>query len=276
MEGRIIKCISNDYTVASEGKDYICKSRGKFRKLKLTPLVGDYVIFDSENHYILDILPRKNELLRPPISNIDQAFVVTSLKEPDYSSYLLDKLLVILSYHSIKPIICFTKSDLLKENELKEIEKVKAYYEKVGYEVYFNTDLDLLKPLFQDKITVFTGQSGAGKSTLLNRLDASLNLKTDAISMALGRGKHTTRHVELIPTLGGYIADTPGFSSISFNEMKESDIRDQFPEFQKNRHLCEYQDCMHVTEPICKIKELLNHSEIMESRYLSYKKFIGR
>ena len=226
MIGRIVKQISNDYTVKTEGKEYICKARGKFRNDGITPLVGDIVKFD-ENNYILEIAKRKNELDRPRISNIDQAVIVTSVKIPDFSSNLLDKLLVIIEYNNIKPIICFTKLDLLNSNELEYIEKIMKYYKKIGYEVYKNTD-PKLNNIFKDKITVFAGQSGAGKSSLLNRLDSSLNIEIGEVSIALGRGKHTTRHTELLNVLGGMIADTPGFSLIDFNGMTKEDIRDNF------------------------------------------------
>ena len=222
MIGRIIKILSNDYTVKYNDEIIVCKVRGKFRSLHLTPLVGDFVKFDKDKKYIMEILDRKNELVRPPVSNIDQVIIVTSVKDPDFESNLLDKLLVILEYNKIKPIICFSKLDLL--NNTKEIYKYINYYRKY-YEVYLNTEVDKIKNVFENKLTVFTGQSGAGKSTLLNKLNPNLNLKTNEISYALGRGKHTTRHVELLELFDGMVADTPGFSAINFNmnniEIKE-------------------------------------------------------
>lgn len=275
MVGKIIKQISNDYTVKIDNKTYICKARGKFRKLGITPLVGDNVVIDEKNNYILDILDRKNELDRPSISNIDQVVIVTSVKIPDFSSNLLDKLLTIIEFNNIKPIICFTKLDLIDNEKLKEIENIMKYYKKIGYEVYKNTDEEL-KDIFKDKITVFAGQSGAGKSSLLNRLDSSLNLEIGEVSIALGRGKHTTRHTELIEVLGGYIADTPGFSSISFNEMAKFDIRDNFIEFNEYRDKCEYKDCMHINELKCAVKENVENNNILHSRYENYLKFIEK
>ncbi len=275
MVGKIIKQISNDYTVISDNKLYICKARGKFRKLGITPLVGDNVEINEQDKYILNILPRKNELERPSVANIDQAIIVTSVKIPDYSSNLLDKLLTIIEYNNIKPIICFTKLDLLNEEELEEINKVKDYYMSIGYEVYDNTS-DKLKDIFKDKITVFAGQSGAGKSSLLNRLDNSLNLETGEVSYALGRGKHTTRHTELINVLGGLIADTPGFSAITLNNMKKEDIRDNFIEFNKYKENCEYSDCMHINEKNCAIKDKVKNNIILKSRYDNYIKFIEK
>ena len=276
MEGIIIKNISNDYTVRCDGNYYICKPRGKFRKDKVSPLVGDYVVFDEKNNYILEIKKRKNELVRPSVSNIDQAVIVMSIAYPDFSDNLLDKLLVILEFNKIKPIICFTKLDLLKDDEKQSAQEFMNYYKRIGYEVYNNDDFEQIRLIFNDKVTVFTGQSGAGKSTLLNKLNPSLNLKTDEISFALGRGKHTTRHVELIDLFGGLVADTPGFSSVSFVGMNISDIRDNFIEFNEYRDMCEYKDCMHDNELICEIKNQLNENKILQSRYQNYLKFIGR
>lgn len=277
MNGRIIKLISNDYTVYGDDKrEYVCKSRGKFRNEKIKPLVGDFALFDEKQHYILEIQKRKNELIRPPVSNIDQVIIVTSTKNPDFSSNLLDKLLYIISFHNIKPIICFTKIDLLKEEEKRDIDFLVHYYKKIGYEVYFNTEIEDIKAILKDKVTVFTGQSGAGKSTLLNQLDKNLHLKTDEISMALGRGKHTTRHVELYSLFEGWVADTPGFSSVDFEGMTSSDIRDQVLEFEKYKEECKYKDCMHDKEDSCKIKELVKSHTILPSRYQNYLKFIGR
>lgn len=275
MEGIIIKNISNDYTVKVDKKEYICKPRGKFRVSNISPLVGDKVKIDEENHYLLEILERKNSLVRPPIANIDQAVIVMSISKPDFSDNLLDKLLVNITFHKVKPIICFTKLDLLQEEEKEKQLDFIRYYQKCGYLVFCNDDLEPLKKVFQEKITVFTGQSGAGKSTLLNLLDNSLNLKTDEISLALGRGKHTTRHVELLEVCNGLIADTPGFSSLDFFEMQPSDIRDTFIEFEEYRQNCKYQDCMHDKEDDCAVKKEVGKN-ILLSRYQNYLKFIKK
>ena len=276
MIGRIIKCISNDYTVLTEDKSYLCKSRGKFRKLQLTPLVGDMVKFDEQQCYILEILPRKNSLVRPPVANIDQAILITSVKHPDFSSHLLDKLITVVEFNHIKPIICFTKLDLLEPSEKEEIKKVISYYQEIGYEVFTNYEVEKIKSIFKQKVSVFTGQTGAGKSTLLNKLDSTLQIKTGEISMALGRGKHTTRHTELLPIEGGLVADTPGFSALSLEELSKSDIRDQFVEFNQYRHLCKYKDCMHHKEDHCMIKEKVKDGTILKSRYENYLNFIHR
>ena len=274
MIGRIIKQISNDYTVRTDYKDYICKPRGKLRNMGITPLVGDIVKFD-ENNYIKKKKKRRNELDRPRVANIDQAVIVTSVKIPDFSSNLLDKLLDIIEYNNIKPIICFTKLDLLSKGELEYIERIMKYYKKIGYEVYENTD-PKLNDIFKDKITVFAGQSGAGKSSLLNRLNKKLNLKIGDVSIALGRGRHTTRHTELIEVKGGLVADTPGFSSIDFKDMTDIAIRDNFIEFNMYKNQCEYSDCMHKNEKECGIKKQVEKGNIMLSRYQNYLKFIEK
>lgn len=276
MEGLIIKNISNDYVVKTKNNIYTCKARGKFRNDKIIPLVGDIVEFDDKNNYILKIHKRKNSLIRPNVSNIDNALIVTSVKEPALDTFLLDKLLTIVSYNNITPIICFTKLDLLNEEEQKEIQKYIDYYQKVGYKVLRNDKLEDFKEIFKDKLTVFTGQSGAGKSSLLNKLDSKLNLKTDEISYALGRGKHTTRHTELYEIMGGFLVDTPGFSQVDFHDMKKQDIRDNMNEMFDNLNDCKYRDCLHIKEDGCSVKEKLENNEILSTRYNNYKIFVER
>ncbi|MBE6160004.1 MAG: ribosome small subunit-dependent GTPase A [Lactobacillales bacterium] len=275
MQGRIVKLISNDYTVLSDNKTYVCKSRGLFRNKNIKPLVGDLVIFDEENNYILEVLPRTNSLVRPPVSNIDQALIVSNVK-PTFDTNLLDKLLCIIEYNNIKPIICFTKLDLLNEEELIHINKYISYYKKIGYQVFVNTEIEEIKKIFKDKITVFTGQTGAGKSTLINNIDTNFNILTGEISKALGRGRHTTRHVELHNVCGGLVADTPGFSDVDFYDMKKEDIRDNFIEFNDYKENCKFRDCMHQNEQICEVKKKLEENEIIKSRYENYLNFIRR
>lgn len=274
MIGKIIKQISNDYTVMAD-KMHICKARGKFRNMKISPLVGDNVVISDED-YILEIIPRKNKLKRPPIANVDKAIIITSLRKPDFSSNLLDKLLTIIEFNDIKPVIIFTKQDLLTENEFQKLKPYIDYYKKIGYEVYMNNEIDKIKKIFKDKISVFTGQSGAGKSTLLNKLNKNLNLKTDEISEALNRGKHTTRHTELLEIEGGLVADTPGFSAIDLNDMTKEDIKNNFIEFNKYQSECEFSDCSHTHERQCKVKEKVEDGTIIKSRYENYLKFISR
>lgn len=273
MEGQIVKILSNLYTVSNEEGSFECHSRGKFRNDKITPLVGDYVKFDEKNCYISEILPRKNSLVRPLVSNVDQGLIVSSVKHPDFSSNLLDKLITTLEYHNIEPILCFTKWDLLNEEETKEMENICNYYEKIGYIVVKNTEIEKIKTLLNEKTTVFTGQTGAGKSSLMNKLDKNLNLETGEISEALGRGKHTTRHVELLEMYGGKVLDTPGFSSIDFSDLTKEDIRDTFVEFLN--YPCPFRDCMHQFEKECEVKKNVENGNILKSRYENFIKFIS-
>lgn len=275
MEGRIIKNISNDYVVKVDDILYTCKPRGKFRKDKLVPLVGDIVEIDIENNYILDIKKRKNSLVRPSVANVDKAIIVTSVK-PRLDTNLLDKLLVIISYNNIEPVICFTKLDLLSDGEQKEIDKIISYYSKIGYVVINNTDIDNLKEILKDNLSVFVGQSGAGKSTLLNILDDSLELKTDEISKALGRGKHTTRHVELYSVFGGLVVDTPGFSALDLSSLSNVEIRDNMKEMFDNLDNCKYRDCMHFKEDGCIVKSMVEEDKILSSRYINYLSFLKK
>ena len=276
MEGIIIRQISNDYTVKSGNNTYICKPRGKFRKTKVTPLVGDNVVFDENECYLLDVLPRRNFLVRPSIANIDQAFIMTSVKTPNFSTNLLDKFITIINYNNIIPVICITKMDLLDIEEQEVINEYIKYYEKLGITVVLNDDKWKLKSLIKGKVTVFTGQTGSGKSTLLNMIDKSLNLKTGEISKALGRGKHTTRHTELFSVMGGFVVDTPGFSSLELVNMKPIDIRDNMPPMFDYLDRCKYQDCMHLNEDKCYVKEQIKKDDILNERYENYKKFLTK
>jgi len=274
MVGQIIGNISDLYKIKYADGYATCKARGKFKNDKLKPLVGDKVVFDFEKQIITELLPRKNELVRPPICNIDQALIVMSAKEPNLDLYLLDKMISIITFNNINVIICFTKLDLLDHKELTNINNCINYYKSIGYTVIANTQINELHTLLKDKITAVTGQSGVGKSSLLNKLDDTLNLKTDIISHALGRGKHTTRHVNLLEIDDCLIADTPGFSSLDFYNMNKEDIRNSMVEFAKYMSECKYRNCFHLKEDDCKIKLLVEKGIIMQSRYDNYQKFI--
>ncbi len=267
MEGLITKILSDKCYVKNDKEVVICGLRGKFRAQKLLPLVGDKVIVDKDKKIIEKILPRRNTIRRPAVSNITQGLIVASVKKPDLDTNLIDKILVELEFNSIKPIICFTKKDLLNKEELESVNNVINYYKKI-YPVYFNDETDKLKKIFKNEITVFIGQTGAGKSTLLNRLDASLELATGEISDALGRGKHTTRHVEIIEILDGMLLDTPGFSALEFPNMMQNEIRDAFIEF--GEFPCPYRDCMHIKENDCNVKKAVSEGKIAEFRYQNY------
>ena len=273
MIGQITKIVSNQYTVNSNGKTYLCNSRGKFRRDGITPMVGDYVEFDNINNYILNIKTRKNTLIRPMVSNIDQGLIVTSVQIPEFSSILLDKLIVLMEINKVIPIICITKMDLLNDREKEEIYKYVDYYKSIGYKVLFNDDIENIKTIFKNKVTVFTGQTGAGKSRLLNSLNPNLNFEVGEVSLALGRGRHTTRHIELVEMYDGKVLDTPGFSALEFNNISKETIRDSFIEFKK--YPCKYKDCMHLDEEECIIKKKVEDGTILRSRYLNYKKIIN-
>ena len=275
MKGQIVKILSNLYFVKCDDKIIECHSRGVFRNKNITPVVGDYCEISVEDKYILDILPRKNFLVRPLVANVDQGLIVTSLKTPDFSTNLLDKLILVMEINKIKPIICITKEDLLDEEEKEQIKRIVNYYKKIGYSVFYNYELEELKKIFKDKITVFTGQTGAGKSSLFNKLDPGLNFEVGEVSIALGRGKHTTRYVELIPLCDGKLVDTPGFSSIDLSMYSKEDIKNSFIEF--NNYNCRYKDCMHTNESVdeCEIKKEVVEGKILESRYANYLKFLS-
>jgi len=273
MEGQIVKISSDLYFVSYENNVYPCKCRGIFRKEHITPVVGDYVLFSKEKSLIEEVLPRKNVFERPKVSNIDQAFLITSLKLPDFSLNLLDKFITLMEINHVKPIICITKSDLVSDDELKRIKEILKYYENLGYIVVYNTELDKIKELIKGKTSVFTGQTGAGKSTLLNKLNPNWNLETGEVSLALGRGRHTTRVVELFEFLGGKVMDTPGFSSLEFKEYTKEDIKNAFVEFKK--YPCPFKDCNHTNEKECVVKEQVFANNILESRYINYLNFIG-
>lgn len=275
MEGIIIKNESNNYVVRTNKGINICKPRGKFRIEKITPLVGDNVVIDVNNNYILNIKERKNYLIRPQIANVDIALIVTSVKEPNFDSNLLDKLLTVISYNNIEPVICLTKLDLLNNSERKEINLIVDYYKSIGYKVINNNNIKEIKKIIANKTIVFAGQSGAGKSSLLNKLDKTLSLETNEISKALGRGKHTTRCTTLYDIEGALVADTPGFSSVDLIDMNKEAIRDNMKEMFDNLDNCKYRDCMHIKEDGCAVKKLLSEGKILQSRYDNYKKFIG-
>jgi len=271
-KGKITKQISNLYTVKSGNMTYECRARGKFRNDNLTPLVGEFVLFDDEKNYITELLPRKNELKRPPIVNVDAALVITSLKKPDLSLSLLDRELLCIEYANVRPIICLTKMDLLDKKEKKEINKIFKYYKKIGYKVVTNKNLFKIKRILKNKLVVLTGQTGAGKSTLLNKLDKKLNLKTNPISEALGRGVHTTRHTELFEIGLLLIADTPGFSALDL-PMDRDEIKNYYPEF--NNKTCKFKECNHEKEPKCEVKKAFQSGTIAKWRYENYLKFRG-
>lgn len=272
MKGIVVKQISNLYTVSCDGKLYECGARGKFRNMKLSPLVGDYVEISENNKIIEKIYDRKNELHRPVVANIDIALIVTSVKEPDISLSLLDKELTVVVCNNIKPVICFTKLDLLTKASKKDLRKLIKYYKSINIDVVTNKNLFKLKRILKNKVVVLTGQTGAGKSSLLNKLDKSLKLETSPISKSLNRGVHTTRHTEIFNIKNIYFVDTPGFSSLDLKNITKEKIRDSFPEFKDTG--CKFKNCFHDKEKGCKITSDLSKSGILPSRYINYIRFL--
>jgi len=281
-EGKIVKALSGFYYVLDDGEVIQCRGRGVFRKNKITPLVGDEVVFQAENEregYIMEVKTRRNELVRPPIANVDQAILVFSAVEPEFSPVLLDRFLVLVEYNQIKPLICITKMDLTNEEQKASISEYAQQYRDIGYEVILTSSetevgIEALTPHVDGKISVFAGQSGVGKSSLLNVLRPDLELKTNDISTHLGRGKHTTRHVELISISNGLIADTPGFSSLEFTDIEAEELNFCFPEISRASENCKFRGCLHVSEPKCAVKAAVDQAEIVPFRYKHYVEFL--
>ena len=280
-KGQIRQSLSGYYDIFSEGKTYRTRARGNFRKKGQTPLVGDYVEFKADNEnegYVLKILERKNQLVRPPVANVDCAIVVTACIEPDFSCNLLDRQLVMLSENEIVPILYFSKADLMDETTKERMLPVFDYYSK-----YYRTvvseknmaDEELVSALLEEagNVLVVMGQTGAGKSTLLNRLDPKLKLETGEISKALSRGRHTTRKVSLMDVKGHLIADTPGFSSFELREIEKERLSSLFEDFNEYSPQCRFRGCLHLNEPDCAVKAAVLEGKILESRYENYKLF---
>ena len=268
MEGIIVKIISNQCFVKNDKEVIVCSFRGNMRRQAMLPLVGDNVLFDKEKKVVLEILDRRNSIRRPPVANITQAIIVTSLVCPDFSTNLIDKLLIELEFNNIKPFICLTKKDLISDSDYHNYEKDINYYQSIGYKVFFNTELDKIKEIFKGERTVLVGQTGAGKSTLLNKLMPELNIKTGEVSAALGRGRHTTRHIEIYDLFDGELLDTPGFSALDFQNMTKKEVRDSFIEFRN--FPCPYRDCLHLNEGECEVKKAVSEGLIAKFRYDNY------
>ena len=274
--GKIIKGIGGFYYVDCDGEVFECKARGSFRKQGITPLVGDNVnisVFDNSENAIETILPRKNELIRPPLANLDSLFIVASLVDPKINTLILDNLIAVAEYKKIEPIIVLTKIDL-DDNA----DKYKSIYENAGFKVILcdNTDsrgADEIRTLLGGKCSAFTGNTGVGKSSLLNNIFPTLNLATGETSKKLGRGRHTTRHCELFKVGGGYIADSPGFSSLDFQRCEKilkDDLPHCFREFEDFLPYCKFSTCTHTCDKGCAVVEAVEQGKISKSRHDSY------
>jgi ribosome biogenesis GTPase len=280
LKGKIIKGIAGFYYVHTpeEDKIYECKAKGIFRNQKIKPLVGDDVEIDPEEQNsgsgtIVGILPRKNELIRPAVANVDQAMIIFAAAQPDPNLNLLDRFLIMMQKQHVKTIVCFNKTDIVSENE---ISLLKETYEKCGCEVLFTSmlqreGLTLLYPRMKGRTTVLAGPSGVGKSTFINLIQPEANMETGKVSDKIKRGKHTTRHSELIYIEEStYIMDTPGFSSLYINEIEKEELKNYFIEFKEFEEGCRFIGCNHLNEPHCAVKEALKEKKISKLRYENY------
>ncbi len=276
--GRLIKGVGGFYYVDVEGEIFECKPRGLFRKKKIVPVIGDYVkisILEDRNKkgVIEKIDVRCNELIRPSVSNVDQVIVVFAVIQPEPHFSLLDRFLILAESQRLKIIICFNKIDLLEE---PEYEKIVNIYKSIGYKVILvsgkqNKGIENLKKELKNKTTVFAGPSGVGKSTLLNCIYPDLQLETGKVSLKTGRGRHITRHAELINVGGNsWVVDTPGFSSLAIDFIDEEDLHYYFPEFTSYINSCRFNSCKHINEPSCAIKEAIELGTIPQQRHNSY------
>ena len=275
MNGKIIKGIGGFYYIKTEEGLIECKARGKFRHKDIKPMVGDDVTIKMEHGkgVIEEIHKRKSELIRPMVANVSLAFVVFAVKNPDINFDLLNKFIVLCEYNNIEAVVCLNKIDLVSEEEREEIKK---RINDIGYEVLFinakeGVGIERLEQKIKGNTTVFCGPSGAGKSTLINRLSQREHMETGDVSKKLGRGKHTTRHSELIDIGEGYIVDTPGFSTLEIKDLMEKDsLKYCFPEFSEYNDKCKYRGCLHYKEPKCALKDALEEGKINRYRYEFY------
>ncbi|MFL0268222.1 ribosome small subunit-dependent GTPase A [Candidatus Clostridium radicumherbarum] len=276
MNGTIVKGIGGFYYIKTQDEIIECKARGKFRFNELTPMVGDKVEITVKNNkgVIERIFERSSELIRPSVANVSQAFVVFTFKNPELNLELLNKFLLQCEKNNLRVVICFNKIDLV---DLKEYEHIFHMFNNAGYEcIYLNAKsgigLDLLKEKLTNNITVFCGPSGVGKSTLCNKLIGRELMETGNISEKSSRGKHTTRHSELIECKDGFIVDTPGFSSLEIIDIEKEKLQNYFPEFKVYKDTCKFSGCLHYKEPSCSVKEAVNENKINELRYNFYVK----
>lgn len=280
MQGKIIKGIAGFYYVHVEGYGtYECKAKGIFRKDHVKPLVGDDVIMDVLDESerlgnISEILPRRSALIRPAVANVDQALIIFAIVKPNPNFNLLDRFLIRMERQNLPTIICFNKQDIASAQEK---EALRQSYETCGYHVLFisaleNEGLEQVRDLLSGKTTTVAGPSGVGKSSLINKLAPKANMETGEISAKIERGKHTTRHSEII-ALGEetYIVDTPGFTSLDISEITKEELGQYYPEFVQYEPYCKFSGCAHISEPSCGVKEAVAAGKISTVRYENYK-----
>ncbi len=279
IQGKIIKGIAGFYYVDVVGSGvYECKAKGIFRKEKKKPLVGDEVKIEvlddiKKEGNIVEILPRRNELIRPAVSNIDQALVVFAVTDPSPHFHLLDRFLVMMDLKDIPVILCFNKRDIAQDSQIAELKEV---YEACGYPILFTSakekdNIGQLKRLLKGKTTAVAGPSGVGKSSLINLVQSAVEMETGSISRKIARGKHTTRHSELLVIEeGSYIMDTPGFSSLYISEIDKEELKYCFREFAQYEGTCKFHGCSHVHEPGCAVKQAVEEGKIHKIRYKDY------
>ncbi|GFN36359.1 ribosome small subunit-dependent GTPase A [Tepidimicrobium xylanilyticum] len=282
IEGIIIKGIGGFYYVKTQDKVYECKARGLFREDNIIPLIGDRVKIrineEDGSGYIEEIMERKSQLIRPPVSNVTQAIIIMSIKKPDINLWLLDRLIVLAEHQRLNIGICINKIDLVQEDERNLIEKA---YRETGYPIIKTSCktgegiVDLID-LLKNQVTVFAGPSGVGKSSLLNRIKPGLELKTGDVSKKTTRGRHTTRHVELIDLDGNsFVLDTPGFSSLSLDFIeREEELSKYFKEIDEFNGKCKFINCIHFKEPGCEVKKQVEKGNISRERYENYLMFL--
>lgn len=280
-EGQIVRAVGGFYYVRTTEGDIECRARGVFKKKKLTPLVGDWCLYERTGDgkgVITQLHPRKTELLRPPIANVEQAIIACSLYEPPFHPLLVDRLLVHIERAGLEAVVCLTKLDLVSTEE--EVEKIRSLYTPLGYPVLAvsvktEVGLEELKEKLRGKLTVFAGQSGVGKSSLLNHLYPPFNLEVGEVSKRLRRGRHTTRHVEILDLPeGGQVADTPGFSQLTMEGIEVEELEQYFPEIFQRSIDCRFRGCLHQQEPGCAVRSAVEDGEISTSRYQHYLQFI--
>ncbi len=280
MRGKIMKGIAGFYYVHVEGYGvYECKAKGIFRKEGVKPLVGDNVELDVLDEAeklgnIRQILPRKSELLRPAVANVDQALVLFAIVKPNPNFNLLDRFLIHMERQQLPTVICFNKEDIASDQEK---EALRRSYETCGYQVLFisvleNRGVEQVKTILEGKTTTLAGPSGVGKSSLINRLAPHISMETGEISEKIARGRHTTRHSEIIP-LGRetYIMDTPGFTSLAIPDITKEELGGYYPEFREYEPFCKFRGCAHLSEPSCGVKEAVEAGKISQVRYENYK-----